>query len=55
MDLRITAYRDVYALLFWSPETYEVIATFPTMDEAWAAFKAARRAAFKLKELLSHV
>ena len=55
MDLRLTPHLHGYALRFWSPEAEEVIAVFPTIDEAWLALKAARRAAFKLKELLHHV
>ena len=55
MDLRLTPHLDGYALRFWSPQAEEVIATFTTIDAAWAALKAARRAAFNLKELLHHV
>jgi len=51
MDLRLTPHLDGYALRFWSPETSEVIATFPDIDAAWAALKAARRAAFQLRML----
>lgn len=55
MDLRLTPHPEGYAIRFWSPEAEEVVATFLTIDEAWVALKAARRAAFKLKELLHHV
>jgi len=55
MDLRLIITAAPYALRFWSPEAEEVVAVFPTIDEAWLALKAARRAAFKLKELLHHV
>ena len=55
MDLRLTPHPEGYAIRFWSREADEVVATFPTIDEAWVALKAARRAAFNLKELLSHV
>ncbi len=55
MDLRLTPHLNGYALRFWSPQAEEVIATFTTIDDAWAALKAARRAAFNLKELLHHV
>jgi|688.fasta_scaffold68393_10 hypothetical protein len=51
MDLRLTPHLDGYALRFWSPEAEEVIATFPDIDAAWDALKAARRAAFQLRML----
>lgn len=54
MDLRLTPHLDGYALRFWSPEAEEVVATFPTIEAAWAALKAARRAAFQLRNL-THV
>ena len=54
MDLRLTPHRDGYALRFWSPEAEEVIATFTTIEAAWVALKAARRAAFQLRNL-THV
>ena len=60
MDLRliITAAPDGWSLRYREGDDFhtdEVIQTFPTADAAWAALKAARKAAFNLKELLTHV
>ena len=37
MDLRLTPHPEGYAIRFWSPEAEEVVAVFPTIDEAWLA------------------
>lgn len=54
--LIITAAPDGWSLRFREGDDFhtdEIIQTFATADEAWAALKAARRAAFQLKELLN--
>jgi hypothetical protein len=52
--LIITAAPDGWSLRFREGDDFntdEVIETFATCDEAWAALKAARRAAFELRNL----
>ncbi len=55
--LIITAAPDGWSLRFRTNDDFttdEVIETFATCDEAWAALKAARLAAFQLRNL-NHV
>lgn len=57
MDLIITAAPNGWSLRFRENDDFntdEVIATFPTCDDAWAALKAARLAAFQIRNL-NHV
>lgn len=52
--LIITAAPDGWSLRFREGDDFhtdEIVAVFPTCDEAWAALKAARRAAFELRNL----
>lgn len=55
--LIITAAPDGWALRFREGDDFntdEIVAVFPTCDAAWDALKAARRAAFQLRNL-NHV
>jgi hypothetical protein len=55
--LIITAAPQGWSLRFREGDditTDEIVAVFPTCDEAWAALKAARKAAFELRNL-NHV
>jgi hypothetical protein len=55
--LIITAAPQGWSLRFRTNDditTDEIVAVFPTCDEAWAALKAARLAAFQLRNL-NHV
>lgn len=52
--LIITAAPDGWSLRFREGDDFntdEIVETFATCDEAWAALKAARRAAFELRNL----
>lgn len=52
--LIITAAPDGWSLRFREGDDFrtdEIIQTFATADEAWAALKAARRAAFQLRSM----
>ncbi len=52
--LIITAAPQGWSLRFRENDditTDEIVETFPTCDEAWAALKAARKAAFQLRNL----
>jgi hypothetical protein len=52
--LIITAAPDGWSLRFREGDDFhtdEIIQTFATSDAAWAALKAARRAAFQLRNL----
>ena len=52
--LIITAAPDGWSLRFREGDDFhtdELIQTFTTADEAWAALKAARRAAFQLRSM----
>jgi hypothetical protein len=52
--LIITAAPQGWSLRFRTNDditTDEIVETFPTCDEAWAALKAARLAAFQLRNL----
>ena len=54
--LIITAAPDGWSLRFREGDdlrTDEIIQTFATAGEAWAALKAARRAAFELRSITS--
>lgn len=56
--LIITAAPQGWSLRFREGDDFntdEIVAVFTTIEAAWAALKAARRAAFNLKELLHHV
>ncbi|MCA6264696.1 hypothetical protein [Phenylobacterium sp.] len=56
MDLILTATAAGWALRYRENDDFttdEIIATFPTADEAWAALKAARKATFQLRSLLN--
>ncbi|MCA6269172.1 hypothetical protein [Phenylobacterium sp.] len=56
MDLILTATATGWALRYRENDDFttdEIIATFPTADEAWAALKAARKATFQLRNLLN--
>lgn len=57
MDLILTAAPNGWSLRFRENDDFntdEVIATFDTADEAWEALKAARLAAFQVRNL-NHV
>ncbi len=52
--LIITAAPNGWSLRFRTNDditTDEIVAVFPTCDEAWAALKAARLAAFQVKSI----
>lgn len=52
--LIITAAPDGWSLRFREGDDFrtdEIIQTFATIDEAWLALKAARRAAFQLRSM----
>ena len=54
ITLIITAAPDGWSLRFREGDDFrtdEIIQTFATADEAWAALKAARHAAFQLRRL----